>query len=49
MNVSGDVWMDIDLDNFERVTGIEILAPTSEMAACLSCLHDPSHRRATEH
>jgi uncharacterized protein YuzE len=36
MEVPGGLWMNIDLDNFERLTGIEILAPPSEMAVRLS-------------
>jgi hypothetical protein len=36
MEVPGGLWMNIDLHNFERLIGIEILAPTSEMVARLN-------------
>ena len=42
IEVPADLWMNIDLDNFERLMGVEILTPPSEMAAHLS---DQSHRR----
>jgi hypothetical protein len=36
MEVPDGLWMNIDLHNFERLIGIEILAPTSEMVARLN-------------
>ena len=36
MEVPGDVWIYIDLDNFERLMGIEILGASSEIAAHLT-------------
>jgi len=40
MPVPGDMWIAIDLDNFERLTGIEILTPSSELEARLKQLAD---------
>jgi len=40
MDVPGELWMNIDLDNFERLTGIEILSSTSELAVRLSELSE---------
>jgi uncharacterized protein YuzE len=36
MEVPGDMWINIDLDNFERLMGIEILDASSEIAAHLT-------------
>jgi hypothetical protein len=36
MDVPGEMWMNIDLDNFERLMGIEILGASSEIAAHLT-------------
>ena len=36
MSVPGDMWMNIDLDNFERLMGIEILGASPEVAAYLT-------------
>lgn len=36
MAVPGELWMAIDLDNFERLMGIEILTASSEMAEYLT-------------
>ena len=40
MEVPGGLWMNIDLHNLERLIGIEILAPTSEMVARLNELSE---------
>lgn len=36
MAVPGDIWMNVDLDNFDRLMGIEILGASPEMAAILT-------------
>jgi uncharacterized protein YuzE len=36
MDAPGEMWMNIDLDNFERLMGIEILGASSEIAAHLT-------------
>ena len=36
VEVPGDIWMYIDLDNFDRPTGIEILAASPDLIALLA-------------
>lgn len=36
MEIPGDIWLNIDLDNFDRLTGIETLPASPELAALLT-------------